>query len=83
MQRVIKKAIAMSLSVALIWPGASVAPAQSERQTTTASPLRRLVDRPYLELLELANSLSFKAKEIEVFKRRLGRVKEAEKKRLE
>jgi hypothetical protein len=74
--------VVILLSVTLIWPGASVATAQSQPQTTTASPLRQLVDRPYLELLELADSSNFTAKEIEDLKRRLGLEKEAEKKRL-
>jgi len=83
MRQVTRKAIAILLSVALIWPSASVAPVQSHPQRTTQSLLGQLVDRPYLELLELADSSGFAAKEIEDFKRRLGREKEAEKKRLE
>ena len=62
---------------------ASVAPAQSQPQETTESPLRQLANRPYLELLELANSLNFTAKEIEGFKQHLESEKEAEKKCLE
>ena len=53
MRQVTRKAIAILLSVALIWPSASVAPVQSHPQRTTQSLLGQLVDRPYLELLEL------------------------------
>jgi regulator of replication initiation timing len=62
---------------------ASVAPSQSQLQETTESPLRQLANRPYLELLEMANSLNFTAKEIEGLKQHLESEKEAEKKRLE
>lgn len=75
----IKRAVAIALSVCLVWTPAWAVIAQE-----SASPnLTQLVAKPYLDLLDLATTLRFTPKEVEEFKRQLEKEKEAEKKRLE
>ncbi|MDX2032717.1 MAG: M48 family metalloprotease [Blastocatellia bacterium] len=85
MKRMLNKIVSIALSLtmiglppALVSEQAQVAPLPQERKE-----LQQLVTRPYLELLELASSFNFTAKEIEAFKAQLDRDREAEKKRLE
>jgi Zn-dependent protease with chaperone function len=53
----------------------------SEASVTTAT-LSQLVNRPYLELLELAPTVSFKPQEFEILRKELARQQEAETERL-
>jgi len=69
-----KRIIAIALSISLIWPNLSIASARPQ--------LGELVGKQYLELLEIAPTVSFSQKEIDDFKRQLEREKESEEKRL-
>lgn len=79
MKRTSKKAVALLLSVALVWPSL---PAVTARPTKR-QPLADLISKSYLELLETASIAKFSASEIEAFRQKLEREKETEKKRLE
>lgn len=63
-------AVAMSLSL------------PASEATANAVSLPQLVTRPYLDLLELAPTVSFKAAEFEALRKDLGRQREAEEERL-
>ena len=80
MKRTSKKGVLVFvLSVSLLGPGL---PAVSARPPAR-QPLSELINKPYLELLEIASLATYAPKEIEEFRQRLEREKEAEKKRLE
>ncbi|HWP44330.1 MAG TPA: hypothetical protein VNO14_13885, partial [Blastocatellia bacterium] len=73
------KRILVSLLAALfLWQQVAAPIAHAQ----TPPLLSELVDKSYIELLEIAGSLNVSSKEIEEFKRRLDREEDAEKKRL-
>jgi hypothetical protein len=74
-----KRTIAIALSLCIVWPQALAASAREPSQPSLA----QLVDKPYLDLLELSVTLRLTPKEIEEFKRQLEKEKETEKKRPE
>lgn len=78
-----KKLVAFIVGTALLWWPQLQLAAQSQSVTSQRLSLSHLVERPYLELLEISPSLSFTSSEIEAFQKQLEREKEAEKKRLE
>jgi hypothetical protein len=83
MQSMTRKVVAGLLTVILTRPEALIASGRTQAQPTDKPALSQLVTRPYLELLELAPTLSFTSSEIETFRQQLEQGKETEKKRLE
>lgn len=79
MKRTPKKIVVWLLSVSLLWPGE---PAVSARPVKR-QPLTELVNKSYLELLEAVSTAKFSTAEIEAFRTRLEKEREAEKRRLE
>ncbi len=72
-----RRITAAALSILLIWP-------KADGGFRPAMPtLTELVNKPYLELLELAPALKFSSKEVENFRQQLEKEKEREEKRLE
>jgi hypothetical protein len=81
MNKAFRKSTVILLAVLLILPQSLTPPAQS--QTPEKPQLAQLVNRQYLDLLDLASTLNFTEQEIDQFKSRLEQEKETEKKRLE
>jgi hypothetical protein len=71
------------LAVVLAKPVLPVSISQTGSQSGENASLAQLVNKPYLELLELSPSLKVSPAEIEGFKQQLDREEDAEKKRLE
>ncbi|MCI0338779.1 MAG: hypothetical protein L0226_14485 [Acidobacteria bacterium] len=79
MTNIYKRITATSILLLLIWPNASAAFTQASNWL----PLSQLINKGYLELLEIAPALKFTPKELEDYKRQLEQEKGKEKKRLE
>lgn len=73
-----RRIIVSLLTALFLWQPVAAPIARAQ----TRPSLRELVNKSYIELLEIAGSLSVSSKEIEEFKRQLDREEEAEKQRL-
>lgn len=79
MKRMPKKMVVFALSVSLLcpsWPAINARPVKRQ-------PLSELINKSYLELLETVSTTKFAPSEIEAFRVRLEKERNAEKKRLE
>ncbi len=83
MKQFVNKFVIGFLTIALLRAGIPGVSAQVKDQPGGQLTLTQLVEKHYLELLELSPNLRLSAAEIESFKQQLDRQKETEKRRLE